>query len=223
MGYDRTDDDFDPQPGWPTQTLTELEGEDWGEPTWQSYVVTNSHRLRKTPLRDFTAEDLRFMLGQQISLPILMPMALDVLAMVDPFTGGDMCPGTLLQNALAVDPKFWRDHPALWHRMNVILVDLHSLHELMVTTLLPAAEQFKKVSPAHPTRRTDPSAPGAGVWRGARSGSSSRRRSGPAAGYARDLRRTTSPSPPAPPTNMVRVAGSGTAVTLAVNSGPLWE
>jgi len=58
---------------WPEQTLTQLEGNDWGEPNYPSYVVTNSHRLRHKPLREFTAEDLRFMLGQQISLPILMP------------------------------------------------------------------------------------------------------------------------------------------------------
>ena len=62
---------------WPDQTLDQLEGVDWGEPTYSSYVVTNTHRLRKKPLREFTPEDLRFMLGQQISLPILMPMALD--------------------------------------------------------------------------------------------------------------------------------------------------
>jgi len=30
-------------------------------------------------LREFTTDDLRFMLGQQISLPVLMPDALDVL------------------------------------------------------------------------------------------------------------------------------------------------
>ena len=74
---------------WPDKTLTQLEGEDWGEPTYPSYVVTNSHRLRYKPLREFTAEDLRFMLTQQNSLPVLMPMALDVLE-VDPFVGGDM-------------------------------------------------------------------------------------------------------------------------------------
>src|SRR5262245_24649584 len=69
---------------WPEQTLTQLEGDDWGEPTYPSYVVTNSHRLRHKPLREFTAEDLRFILGQQTGLPVLMPMALDVLE-ADPF------------------------------------------------------------------------------------------------------------------------------------------
>ena len=94
---------------WPDQTLDQLEGVDWGEPTFSSYVVTNAHRLRKKPLREFTPEDLRFMLGQQISLPILMPMALDVLE-IDPFAGGDMSPGTLLFHALGVERQFWQEH-----------------------------------------------------------------------------------------------------------------
>jgi hypothetical protein len=90
---------------WPQQTLTQLEGDDWGAPTYPSYVVTNSHRLRHKPLREFTAEDLRFMLGQQISLPMLMAMAPDVLERA-PFAAGDMYSGALLNTALRVDPKF---------------------------------------------------------------------------------------------------------------------
>jgi hypothetical protein len=132
---------------WPEQTLTQLEGEDWGTPTFQSYVVTNGHRLRKKPLKDFTAEDLRFMLGQQISLPIIMPMALDVLELENPFAGGDMYPGALLENALRVDARFWQQHPHLWHRMNVVLIDLEHLRELMEKTLLPAADAFRQLEP----------------------------------------------------------------------------
>lgn len=133
---------------WPAQTLTQLEGDDWGELDYESYVVTNGHRLRHKPLREFTPEDLRFMLGQQISLPTLMPMALDVLELVDPFTGGDMSHGTLLYNALKVDKRFWHDHPRLWHRMNAVLADLYSFREFIERELLPAAEEFTAAGPA---------------------------------------------------------------------------
>ena len=132
---------------WPSKTLTQLEGEDWGPPTNGSYVVTNGHRLRYKPLTDFTAEDLRFMLGQQISLPLLMPMAIDVLE-VEPFAEGDLFPGALLAMALRVDPRFWRDHPRLWYRMNVVVGSLHRVREFMETELLPAAEAFEKHCPA---------------------------------------------------------------------------
>jgi hypothetical protein len=129
---------------WPEQTLTQLEGEDWGEPVWQSWVVTNSHHLRHKPLREFTAEDLRFMLGQQISLPVLMPMALDVLETA-PFAGDN--PGSLLHSALAVDTRFWRDHPDLWRRLRVVVVELDSLREFIERELGAAAERFKAARP----------------------------------------------------------------------------
>jgi hypothetical protein len=132
---------------WSNQTLTEIEGQDWGEPTYPSYVVTNSHRLRHKPLCEFTAEDLRFMLGQQISLPILMPMALDVLE-VDPFAGGETNHGALLCVALKVNPQFWQDYPSLWYRMNVVMVDLHSMRDLMENELLPAAAAFEANCPS---------------------------------------------------------------------------
>lgn len=123
---------------WPDQTLTQLEGEDWGEPTYPSYVVTNSHRLRHKPLREFTAEDLRFMLGQQNSLPVLMPMALDVLES-DPFAGGDMYEGALLNMAVRVAPQFWRDHQRLWYRLDAVLLVVRQFHELLEREVFPAA------------------------------------------------------------------------------------
>lgn len=131
---------------WPDRTLTQLEDEDWGEPTYPSYVVTNSHRLRNKLLREFTAEDLRFMLGQQISLPVLMPMALDVLD-ADPFAGGDMYEGALLNMAVRVNPKFWRDHPTLWYRMNMVLLVVRQFHELLEQDVFPAVTAFEAARP----------------------------------------------------------------------------
>jgi hypothetical protein len=108
--------------------------------------VTDAHRLRKKPLREFTPEDLRLMLGQQISLPILMPMALDVPE-TDPFAGGDMSPGSLLFHALRVDRHFWQRHPDLWSRLDAIRVDLHALREFIERELIPAAVQFQEARP----------------------------------------------------------------------------
>lgn len=50
------------------KTLEELDGEKWGEPSYDSYLVTNCHRLRRIPLKDFSVEDLRLMIGQGIGL-----------------------------------------------------------------------------------------------------------------------------------------------------------
>jgi hypothetical protein len=131
---------------WPDQTLDQLEGVDWGEPTFGSYVVTNSHRLRRKPLREFTPEDLRFMLGQQISLPILMPMALDVLER-EPFVSSDLQPGALLRNALRVEPGFWKAHPRLWYRLSVIVIAIDNMARTLEEELVPAAKAFQSARP----------------------------------------------------------------------------
>ena len=131
---------------WSDQTLDQLETVEWGKPTFSSYVVTNSHRLRTKPLRDFTPEDLRFMIGQQISLPSLVPMALDVLER-EPFSSGDMYPGALLSNTLKADPSFWQAHPELWYRLNVVVADIDSMARTLEEELLPAASAFLAARP----------------------------------------------------------------------------
>ncbi|MEZ6142186.1 MAG: contact-dependent growth inhibition system immunity protein [Zavarzinella sp.] len=133
---------------WHGQTLDELEGVVWDEPDhpWRNRV----REARQKPLQAFSVEDLRFMLGQQISLPVLIPMALDVLELVDAFAGGDFHHGTLLFNALTVDKRFWQQYPRLWHRMKVVLVDLHTFREYIEQELLPAARAFEVVGPASP-------------------------------------------------------------------------
>ena len=61
------------------KTLTELDGIEWGEPNFESYVVINCHRLRRVPLNRFTLEDIRLLVGQSMGLLYLMPMALQCL------------------------------------------------------------------------------------------------------------------------------------------------
>ncbi len=94
------------------KTLQELEGSDWGEPEFPSHLVVTCHRLHRTPLRDFTVEDLRIMIGQGIGLPFLVPLALERLE-EDPLVQGDYYPGDLLGAVLGIDPGYWRDRPDL--------------------------------------------------------------------------------------------------------------
>src|SRR5262245_62623721 len=81
------------------KTLDELEGVVWGEPTFDSYLVTTCHRLRTKPVDEFSVEDLRIMIGQQIGLPHLMPLAIPVLER-EPLAEGDFYPGDLLSNVI---------------------------------------------------------------------------------------------------------------------------
>ena len=84
------------------RTLEQLEKDVWGPPEYPSHVVTTCHALRKKPLRDFSVEDLRIMIGQGIGLAHLLPKALDILEET-PLAEGDFFPGDLLDAVLRAD------------------------------------------------------------------------------------------------------------------------
>src|SRR5262245_2989891 len=94
------------------KSLQQLDGQDWGEPNFPTHLVRECHRLRRVALRDFTPENLRIMIGQNIGLPYLVPLALELLRL-DPFTEGDFYKGDLLQSVLRVEASFWQRRPDL--------------------------------------------------------------------------------------------------------------
>jgi CDI immunity proteins len=63
----------------PGRTLEQLEGQTGPKPDFDSHVVETCHRLRTKPLEDFTVEDLRIMIGQEIGLVHLLPLAIEIL------------------------------------------------------------------------------------------------------------------------------------------------
>lgn len=101
------------------KSLRQLDDEDWGKPIFDSHLVTTCHRLRHVPLRDFSIENLRIVISQNIGLEHLVPLALERLQ-DDPFAEGDFYPGDLLVSLLHSDPKFWQDHPDLRNRIVAI-------------------------------------------------------------------------------------------------------
>src|SRR5882724_9312870 len=115
-----------------SKSLQGLEGEDWGEPEFQSHVVTNAHRLHRVPLREYTVEDLRFMIGQQRGLRYLIPIAFDHLR-GDPFVAGDCYVGDLLAAVLRADSRFWIASPEL--RAEAARIAQHAL------SLLPSLDE----------------------------------------------------------------------------------
>ena len=121
-----------------SKSLQELEQHDWGEPTYQSSLVTTCHRLRRKPLNQFTVEDLRIMIGQQISLPILVPLAVERLES-EPLAEGDYYPGDLLAVVLKVDETFWTSHSDAFQRVRRVVGrvrdSLSSLDEITSPTV----------------------------------------------------------------------------------------
>lgn len=102
-----------------SKTLTEIEGEDWGPSTFDSHLVITCHKMRHKPVNDLADGDLRMAIGQQFSLPILVPLALERLES-DPLLEATFFEGDLLTNVLQVNEVFWAGHPRLWQRTNTI-------------------------------------------------------------------------------------------------------
>jgi hypothetical protein len=60
------------------------------------------------------------MIGQQIGLRYLVPIALQYLR-DDPLAEGDYCPGDLLATILRVNSDFWQQRPDLNHELGNIV------------------------------------------------------------------------------------------------------
>lgn len=93
-----------------SKSLQQLDGQDWGEQTYDSHLVTECYRLRRVPLSQFTVEDLRIMIGQHICLDYLMPLALEHLR-ADPFAEGAFYSGDSLLAVLRSGRDIWQQHP----------------------------------------------------------------------------------------------------------------
>lgn len=89
--------------------LEDIVGVDWGKPEYDSNLVATCHKLRKKPVSEFTVEDLRIMIGQDISSEILIPTVLNRLC-EDPLVGGDFYDGDLLSVVSRLPPAYWTQH-----------------------------------------------------------------------------------------------------------------
>ena len=107
---------------WRQKTLENLEKDYWDKADYDSGLVRRCHELRKIALENFTIEDLRIMIGQQISLNYLIPLALEVLAK-DLFAEGDFFEGDLLKNVLAIDNAFWDNNKNYWTTLDSLIKD----------------------------------------------------------------------------------------------------
>ena len=105
---------------WRSKTLENLEKEYWDEPTYNSHLVITCYGLRKKPLVDFTVEDLRIMIGQNIGLKYLIPLALEKLN-EDVLAEGDLFEGDLLNSVLTRDKGFWRNENDLFNSLEDII------------------------------------------------------------------------------------------------------
>ncbi|AXP83074.1 hypothetical protein CJ739_4016 [Mariniflexile rhizosphaerae] len=108
---------------WTSKSLESLEKDIWGEPKYDSYLVTTCHRLRKKELKDFNIEDLRIMIGQNIGLKFLIPLAIDRLK-ENILAEGDFYEGDLLKAVLTSEAAYWREDKESWKK----IIDLFNIN-----------------------------------------------------------------------------------------------
>jgi CDI immunity proteins len=131
-----------------TKSLQELENKDWGEPHFDSQLVQECHRLRRVPLKDFTTEDLRIMIGQNIGLDYLIHLAIEKLKQ-NPLVEGNFYAGDLLVNVLRSDPDFWLKHSDMKTEVAQITgeaFEIHSITKIEFETIRDAYNLFLRAS-----------------------------------------------------------------------------
>jgi hypothetical protein len=109
-----------------SKSLQQLEEADWGEPIFDSHLVTTVHQLRRKPLNEFSVEDLRIVIGQEIGLPFLVPLAVEQLEQ-NPLADGDLYEAALLDVVLRVSESFWESHPELSQRMSDVFMRVKNI------------------------------------------------------------------------------------------------
>ena len=114
-----------------SRSLNELEPPDWGDaPSDATGLVVSVHAARQKPLAELTDEDLRLLIGQNVSLDRLVPLALRKLE-ENPLIEADYYPGDLLNAVLTVDSTFWRGHDELASELDGILREVEQALELL--------------------------------------------------------------------------------------------
>lgn len=114
-----------------------------------SKLVVRYNQLLTKPIREYTVEDLRLMIGQNTGLEYLIPYAIQILEK-DLFTEGDFYPGDLLENVLGANQKFWNLNPQYAPVLITLFEEkMNDLLRLDVSDeikegLLSAFEKFKK-------------------------------------------------------------------------------
>ncbi|MEU0029577.1 contact-dependent growth inhibition system immunity protein [Streptomyces sp. NPDC006335] len=109
------------------RSLEELERDRWPAPSaGATGLVATAHALRRRPIGELTVEDMRLLIGQDIGLPYLLPLALEVLR-DNPMAEGHMYEGDLLAAVLTRNPAVWTESSELGRELRVIISNLTDL------------------------------------------------------------------------------------------------
>jgi len=96
----------------------------------ESRLSETARSIYQKPLKEFSIEDLRFLISQELGLEVLVPIAADLLQ-ENLLLEGDYYPGDLLSVVMQVPSSFWKEHQELYWRVSEIVAGLPSaMHQL---------------------------------------------------------------------------------------------
>ena len=106
---------------WQLKSIEALEKRGYGDPTTApTPLVRKCLEYVKLPVSELSVEQLRLLIGQEIGLSYLIPLALTVLE-TNIVAEGDMYPGDLLKNVTVVNASFWKNTPEQYARLVALM------------------------------------------------------------------------------------------------------
>ena len=123
------------------KSLEELEADYRTKSGFDSGLVTISESLFQKPLSEFTVENLRILIGQNIGLKFLIPIAIEHLE-ENLFVQGDYYPGDLLWSVLSIEPDYWNEYPENYWKIRELTGGLSSIFSKL-NTAIKKFEQIK--------------------------------------------------------------------------------
>ena len=104
-----------------TKTLEELENDIWkDDKNYPTGLVERCFKFRKIPVKDLTIEELRTLIGQNIGLYYLIPIAYEKLK-ENILAEGNFYAGDLLDAVVRSDKKFWQTNPLYWKEIVTVI------------------------------------------------------------------------------------------------------
>lgn len=104
------------QNNWKFKSLQNLEKKVMTNDGYSSNLTARCTELLSRPLNEYSVEDMRIMIGQQVGLNYLIPLALEQLH-INILSEGDYYAGDLLNVVLKVDKAFWSKNSLLFKNL----------------------------------------------------------------------------------------------------------
>ncbi|MFD9558899.1 contact-dependent growth inhibition system immunity protein [Streptomyces sp. NPDC059990] len=111
------------------RTLDEIDGPPWPPaPPNATSLATKVHALRRRPLGSLAPADLRTLISQDVALPHVLPLAVDLLV-EDPLLDACFYEGDLLHAAVTRPATAWLLFPDLAVRLATVVAPLPATPE----------------------------------------------------------------------------------------------